>query len=137
MAFTDNQKVRLLIGDRDEDEELLDDDEIDYALSVESDVVKAAIECCKYIIAKYSRYVDNRRSRTWERASQLVEQYKNLMRQLRTMIPVSSDSLYAGGITLSDKETYSSDTDLVKPLFKRGMHNNQVNLELEEEARDD
>jgi hypothetical protein len=31
---------------------------------------------------------------------------------------------YAGGISRADKESNRSDTDRVKPAFRRGMHDN-------------
>lgn len=136
MALTDNEKIRLMIGDTDSSDYLIDDDELDYITSVESNVVHAAIDCCRIIIAKMARYVDSKRGRTWERASQITEHYKGIMVTLTQRATVSTNSLYAGGIRISDKDGYEADTDRVKPSFKKGMHDD-ITPSLEKVDRDE
>lgn len=131
MALTDLEKVRLAIGDTDINDRLIEDDEIDYLLTVDTDVVKAAIQCCRVIIAKMGRYVDSKRGRTWERASQITKHYKDLMTLLQQRVATSSNSLYAGGISDSDKESREADTDRTKPLFQKGMHDGPAASDLD------
>ena len=113
-------KIRLYIGDMDEDNPLLQDEEI---ISVQADVsgFKATVAaCCRLICAQLARRVDYKLSLLSEKASTLYDRYKALAERYEAMGSVSYP--WSGSIFRADKEAVEDDITLVEPLFKRGVH---------------
>jgi hypothetical protein len=85
-------QVRLNIGDTDSTDPKMQDEEINYALSITSSVLAASIKCCNLIVASYANNTDYSLGPHAEKASQRVKHYKELATQLRT------DNITANGI---------------------------------------
>lgn len=126
--------VRFLIGDTNSADQQLQDGEINGALAQNGvtlttvsntntgPVYLAAIECCRAIIAKYSRQVDKATGGLSLSASQRAKAFKDLLislekQSLRHITPVP----YLGGISQSDMEIDEEDDDLVQHQFKIGQ----------------
>ena len=113
-------QVRLLIGDTDEATAQLSDEEIQFHISTSAGVHYAAARCCRSLAAKYGRQVDKSVGQFSLAASQKVKSYLLLAATLESQALSATAILpYAGGISVSDKETISLDTDRVKPAFAR------------------
>lgn len=121
MSFTSNpldnplDRLRLITGDTDPCEEGLVDDIYRYVLTKHSGNEKlAALECLGYLVAKYASYVTEKAGGLFIKESEKFEQYSKL-HSMYTKNPsfslYSAGAPYAGGISLSDMESNTSDTD--------------------------
>jgi hypothetical protein len=119
---TDLAKVRVRIGDTNTNDELLSDEVIDSFLDVRSDVVLAAIDCCRAIIAKLSRDVDRSNLGMSASRSQKVQHYRDLLAELQKQAAESSSGApRIGGISKTAKDDVDGDSDRVAPAFRRGQ----------------
>jgi hypothetical protein len=124
-------KVRLLVGDTDSDNQQIQNEEIAFILQNQSAVNYAAADCADILAAKYSYLVTTQNSELKITASQRQDQYAALAKRLRSGGPGDTPSGpsagvvlaagYAGGISVTDNETYTTDTDNVLPSFKIGQ----------------
>ncbi len=113
--MTDLDKVRLMIGDTDINDRLLENEEIEWLLREKGNIYDAAAAACAVIAANFARYVDQTVGKIRAALSDKAKQYfklEQLIRQ-REIIPMP----YAGGISRSDKWNRASDSDRVKPKF--------------------
>jgi hypothetical protein len=85
------------------------------------------------IAAKYARMVTNSQSDVHgnhiltRNYSDRFKHYKELAKTLdqrrsSTALASGGAGVYAGGISIADKETRSSDTDRIAPAFTRDLH---------------
>lgn len=129
MAFTytsdpensNRDAVRLLTGDTDSTDPLLQDSEVDYFLSLYSNAVyPAAAAACDAISSKYARQADTTNGRLSVKASQRSEAYAKKAKELRRDTLLGAD-VFAGGLTIAGKNALDDDVDAVQPSFKVGM----------------
>lgn len=102
--------VRFEIGDTDQNDQLLQDGEIDYAIQQESNLFGAAARCCEAIARKFAREADRAIGKTRVAASQKSQAYTKMALQLRKK---------ASGYHLP----YASGLD-EDPTFVKGMMDN-------------
>ena len=122
--------IRFLIGDTDTNDQLLNDDEIAWVNNqltgsdtATTALYNAAYRCCLLIASKFSRLAD-----------QAVGDMRVSMRQKAKAYREQADSMlllagregsvptpYAGGITISDKESDWDNSDLVRAGFRKGQ----------------
>jgi len=115
-------EVRFLIGDTDTSEQQISDEEINYLIDSESTAIGSAIKACRNLMAKYARKFSQSVGKVRLEYDQLINHYKMLCETLEKQQSLSVRP-YAGGISISDKETTSQDTDRVRPSFTRTLHN--------------
>jgi len=116
-------KVRWLIGDTDTSDQQLSDEEINAALVVSGDdPYTAAISCVEALIAKYSRKVTKSMGDLSINYGDIVANYRSLLGDIRRRATLQLCTPYAGGISISDKQTDEADSDRVQPSFYKGMH---------------
>lgn len=120
---TQRDRVRFEIGDTTSTDQLLSDEEIAYAGSVESTDVAAAARCCEALVGKFGRLADMREGKLDIKLSQRKRAFADKALQLR-MKDAAGACLYIGGESVSDKETTNEDTDRVPPAMFRGMLDN-------------
>src|ERR1041385_1358437 len=89
---TNRDKVRLMIGDTDTNNQQLSDAEIAFFLTQEPRLEFAAAEACQALIAKYARYDS-------DLASSIVSRFRDLARDLRTRGQLGVMKPYAGGVS--------------------------------------
>jgi hypothetical protein len=120
--------VRFLIGDTDQSEPLLSDQEIGlYLRTYNNGALMAAMRCCEAIAAKFSRRVNESVGQVKMDFSQAAKAYRDMALDLRRRMAIDTVSPYAGGISKSDKYTQDLNADRVKPDFtKQMMDNNQI-----------
>lgn len=119
--------VRFLIGDTDENDQLISDEEIAYmllTLSVYRTAALAATGISKSFAGKASSKTVGSLSLK-NGFEKKADSYKDLAARLDGMAnrgALVSFAAYAGGISKADKQTQNDDSDWVKPSFYRGMH---------------
>lgn len=114
--------VRLLVGDTDTTDQLVQNEEITFALSQTGDnVYYAAVWICRAIAAKFSRMVtttlDGALSANY---SDKAKQYNQLAVQIEAQGKKTSGKalgVSAGGISVSAMDLANATTDRVTPAF--------------------
>ena len=118
--------VRLMIGDTDQCDQLLQDVEIQYFLNqYNQSVYSASIRCCEVIMGKFTRMANEAVGSVRIDFSQKSKQYQVMVAQLRARLAIDGDlQPYAGGISKTDKNMETLDSDRVKPDFTKHMDEN-------------
>ena len=120
---TDRDQVRFLVGDTDSSDQLVTDEEIAWSLT-NGGVYAAAAQIANAIASKFARKVTFAEGDLKVQLSDRVKHYSSLSKDLKRQSATRSVTPYAGGISVSDKESVKEDTDRVKPRFSRGQFNN-------------
>lgn len=125
-GVTPTSSVRFLVGDAIEPYQL-SDAEIAFALDqMGNNTYMAAAFCARALSAFYARRVDTRFEAIDSKYSQLRDSYERLARSLESQgkrqgglgLPV------AGGLTKSDVDLATQNTDRLDPYFYDGMFEN-------------
>jgi len=120
--------VRLLVGDTDENDQLVQDEEITFALAqAGNNVYFAASWCANTISAKFSRRVDTKLDGALSaNYSDLAKQFRALSESLREQGNKYSNafSIVAGGISKAKVKANRQLSDRMKGAFYRGQHDN-------------
>ncbi len=119
---SDRDEVRFLMGDTDETDQLVSDQEVAYAISKQSNLRLAAAILCRHLSAKFARMVTNRVGDVASNCSDMAKQFKvkadeldpNNMAQSGVAVPVF------GGVSVSDKQIILDDEDTVLASFYKG-----------------
>lgn len=93
---TDLAKVRREIADTNEDDQFLQDEEIQSALTSEGSVLLAAAKCCDWISRTFARDFDFEADGTRVMKAARAKQYRDLAEDLRERSAVESSG--TGGI---------------------------------------
>jgi hypothetical protein len=130
-------RVRLLVGDNDSTDYVLQDVDVVFFLEeAKDDIYLAATMAAEAIAAKYARMVTNSQSDVHgnhsltRNYSDRHKHYLDLAKRLETrrtknrMETMSLGSVYAGGISKTDKETRQENTDRPETAFARDLHEN-------------
>ena len=118
-------EVRLLIGDTDVNDQLLQDEELQYYIDSYGSGVNAAIPAVKGILALFARFADERTGEVEVKFHQRVDSYKTLLDDLEDQLLTGSVPIpFAGGISKADKDSRNNDTDRVEDQFCTGMNDN-------------
>lgn len=125
MAYTYNTatnigKVRLLIGDTDASDVLLQDEEINVFITTYGKLQLAASHAAMAISAKFTREADKRVGNLSITYSNRANNYKTLSKELKNSA-ASTLFGYIGGISKSDKTVNEDNVDRVSPSFRRNM----------------
>lgn len=126
-ATSQRDYTRLLIGDTDQDDQLLSDEEIDYLIQVHGTIIHVASEACHIIAAKFARLMSRSIGGLSADFSAKYRQYIELAENFKK----DEDSLPVGpfisGYTRSAKEAVESETDRETTFSRKGiMDNNRV-----------
>lgn len=118
--------VRLLVGDISTTVAELPDGAIEYFLAEEGgNVVRAAARAAESLAGVYAKKAEERRvGPLWLRSfSDKSSKYLKLAKMLwaRAATAGSGAIPFAGGISVQDKNARISDTDRVRPAFRRQM----------------
>lgn len=121
--------VRLLIGDTDEADKILEDEEIRFSLAQTNDnVYYAGAWACRIIAAKFSRLVDTTLdSAGSSKYSHRIDHFTLLANQLSDLGKKTygkSLGLAIGGVSKADMEAVNANPDRVKPAFAVGQFDN-------------
>jgi hypothetical protein len=130
-AMSATTKLRLLVGDTDEADQQLQDEEIGWVASLQSVLNYAAADCADLIASKYARQCSTVNGALRITASQRQEHYSAMAKRLRANGPgslpggdnggaVLADA-YVGGISRTDVDELKSDTDNILPPVAVGQ----------------
>lgn len=124
--------IRLMIGDTDVANAQLQDEEIDYFVSLyqtgasptQDQLIRAAMDAIRAIIAKIDTSLEEEqagkvRVRLFDRRKGLLDLIANLEKQVAAL---SVPTVFAGGIDKARIEQNNSDTTRQPPVFSKHMH---------------
>lgn len=123
-------EIRFLVGDTDTTDQQVTDEEIAYAAANEANNQLAAARIARALAAKYSRKADKSVGDLSISYSQMAKSFWDLATKLESSGSISGAAPYAGGISISDKQTVQDNTDRFVPSFKKGKfdyNENSVN----------
>lgn len=113
-------QVRMLVRDTDTNRQLVQDEEIDYILSSNTNIYLASAIIAEMIAKQYALQPDTKTDIFSESYNNVATVYTKLAESLRKdAVRYTSSTFYAGGISLSDKEVRESNTDRTPPYFTR------------------
>lgn len=124
--------VRLLIGDTDENDQLVQDEEVLFSLAQNNDnIYFAGSWAANIIAAKFARKVNTKlEGALSSNYSDLARQYKALSADLREQgqkYSMTSSSLRAGGVSNTAIDAAQALTDRPSASFSKGQFNNPPN----------
>lgn len=114
-------QIRLLIGDVDGDDPQLTDQELNYYLSTEGSVYRAASAACRGLMALFARKADKSVGDLRLSYSQRQAHYAALATALERRAATTSAVPYLGGSSRSDVDNEKSDTDRTVPSFEKNQ----------------
>ncbi len=121
---TDRDKMRQWLGDTDETDKQLSDQQVAYFLSQNPNPIMAASLACTMLAAKYARSVSKTLGRLSVQAGDRMKHYQDLGAALRTQAMRGGGGcvpMYAGGLTRSQHTHYGDNPDRSRPAYKRGQ----------------
>lgn len=122
-ALTANKdKVRFLVGDTDQTDQLVQDEEIAFTLTSEGNVFSAAALVAETLSGKFSNAVDKSIGDLKLKLGQRSERFAELAKSLRRRVSLNVGFTTAGAESRSSKDVDEADFDLVGPFFTRDMH---------------
>ena len=114
-------RIRLEIGDTDEDRPLLQDEEIEQILVEQSAFNLRVSACCHLICSIFAGKAERYEIEDFsETRKEIYNRYKVMAERYTAR---GGGAPWMGSVEESFKTTTEDDTSLVDPLFKRGMHN--------------
>ncbi len=120
---SDRDKIRLLVGDTDSSNQLVTDEEIDWALDRESSIFEAAALTAEFVAASFARNPDKQIRDLSVKFSQTISSYRELAEEYKQRS--SGQGTWkdlAPGLSQDTKDSYDDDDDLVKPILERDQH---------------
>lgn len=121
-ADSDRDKVRFLVFDTDTNEQLLSDEEIAWLLTEQTNIYLAAANAAEAIAAKFAKDITRSAVGLSANVGNRAQFYLELANKLRDQVGTTNKraEVFAGGLTISGKDTLDSDSDAVQPGFKIG-----------------
>lgn len=128
-AESDRDHVRFLVGDTDESDPLLDDREVDWALTSEGTVEGAAVACARGLAAQFSRKATSVTvGRTKRQFENRAQQFRDLADEIESGSSTLTDQVAAAPVapqtTVSGHEDAAADSDRWPGVFHVGMERN-------------
>lgn len=128
-------RIRREVSDTDSTNQLLADEEIAYAGTIEGSDVAVAARCCEWLFAKFAQKADITEGKLSLKHSQRAQFFMSKAKQLRALDSVGANP-YIGGESISDKEATDEDTDRVPAGVWRYMLDNPQADEPNAESND-
>ena len=100
----------------------ISDESITALLALESDDYNAAALAAESIAGRYASLVDKKIGDLSISYSQRAKQWMDRAKALRAASRNGLFQPFAGGISVSGKETYTGNPDIVQPAFTRTLH---------------
>ncbi len=119
---TELNRIRLEIGDTDENDYYLLDEEVAQIQSEKSTFFLRVAKCCELICSKIARDVKVKMGRFSEDSGDVYQRYKDMAVVFNRL--ASTSYPWSGAISVSEKESIEDNAALVKPKIKLGMHDN-------------
>lgn len=113
--------VRFLLQDTNTNKQIVQDEEIEFALATEMNIYTAAALICTLLVSK-SGGISHKKIEDFA-ITYDVGFYVALAGQLQAR-GAGHQIPYCGGISISDKAIQENDSDAAVPSFRRGLDNN-------------
>jgi hypothetical protein len=126
IATSVRDQVRFLIGDVNEADELLQDEEIDFILTQTSGAYYAAARCCQAIAAGFGREVSVKVGHLALANEKKYEHYLELADTLRAQASIGNASPVMVADSVNAKRAAELDPDRVQPAFRRDLGSNPL-----------
>jgi len=121
-AENPKDQVRFFTQDTDQSDQLLQDEEINFLLTLEGGPLKAAVKAAETIAGKFARKCDEKVGQVSVSFSQKSKQYFELAAKLKRHSDIKGACPFAGGLDISQKDTQRDNDDRVQPDFRRTTH---------------
>ncbi len=118
----DISTMRLALGDTDENDSFLSDEEIIYLITQASTFNLQVAKCCRAIVAKVSHQVKYKAGDFSEDPTGLIKKYEDMALKYERL--ASGSYPWTSAISIEAKEEVVEDTDREVPKFTKGMHDN-------------
>jgi len=119
---TELNRIRFELGDTDENDYFLADEEIIYVQSIHDSFNSRMLHCIRVVKTILGRIPKNKISSYSEDYTNVIKFFDNLEKKYQKQGTGSYP--WSSSLTQDDKDTYQDDTDLVQPKFKKGIHDN-------------
>jgi hypothetical protein len=128
-ASDTSDALKFLVGDLSTSSsgELLKSAECTYLLSAYGTPRAAAPHAARAIAAMFADEVAKSVGDLRIEAQQKFDNYSTLAASLERQAAMSAGVPFAGGISISQKQSVEQDTDRVAPAFRIGLHDNPLN----------
>ncbi len=103
----------------------LSDESITAILAIESDAREAAAICAESLAGRYASFVDKKIGDLSISYSQRAKQWSAIAEKLRASSRSALFTPWAGGLSISDRDSRRADTDLIQPAFRRDLFDNE------------
>lgn len=123
-SASDLDAIRFMIGDTDTTDQLLQDAEVNYMITLHGMGNSAASECCRAIAAKFARLMNRSIGGLSADFSAKYVQYLELAESILRADGVLPVGLYASGWSISAKEAIELDTDRESTFARKGDMDN-------------
>lgn len=120
---SDLDAVRFLIGDTIETRPLVDDREILWAISEETNIFMSSALVCEHLASLYAREADCSMGGISSKLSAVAKAWTDRAKDLRDRAYSSCEPFF-GGLTLSGKEDLDERSDDVQPSFTMKQFDN-------------
>jgi hypothetical protein len=117
-ASNNKDAVRWAIQDTVSTSPLLEDSEINFALTQKETVLAASAECCLVLSRRFAAQSDTALGSLKVTYSKQAEVYAERAKELLSYAQ-GAHALFAGGTSVSDKLARAQNTDRVQPRFTR------------------
>ena len=125
LATNKTSQVRLLIGDVVSTDPQMQDEEINWFLTMRSSVWGAAAECCTTLATKFARSVDQAVGTAKISFSQMAKSYIGRAAFFNAKAAMMGSGMpYAGGLSAADMLNALNNDDRVQPQFTIGITDN-------------
>jgi hypothetical protein len=134
MSFTGDpansatDRIRLIVGDTNNQFEYLTDDVYEYLLAKYKNAeTPTALEAARYILGSLARLSRQRTGDIEVYGAEMFNNYKAFLVELlrNPQLLLDRAAVYAGGISKVDMERNDLNTDNVQPRFYRGFSENK------------
>jgi len=125
LLINKKDQVRLMIGDVVSTDPQMQDEEIQFFLTLRSSIYGAAAECCYALADKFSRSVDKAAGQSKAAFSQMAKAYAARAASLNTRAAMMGTGMpYFGAISLADMVNQLENPDRSPPQMTVGITDN-------------
>lgn len=126
-SLSTKDAVRFLIGDILAGDPLLQDAEINYAITLRTTAYGAAAQCLRTLASQMSRQADSTQGELRIGYSSKARAFAKRADEYEAREAIAGSGMaWAGGISLADKMAREQLTDRVKPQFNLGMTDSDI-----------
>lgn len=125
-AASAKDAVRFLVGDTDNSDPLLQDQEIIWLLGMYNQApINTAIRACEAIMTKFARMANETVGQVKIDFNQKYKAYQEMRAELQRRLATEDATPFAGGISISQKHVENQNRDRVLPDFTKHMQENE------------